>query len=111
MRYVLPLCIMLVVASSVAFGETDRIWLAQIVVQPAPQPQLLPLSSTTNTCVINCDTSAMICSNSCVVVGSAAATTAAVLREPASSTPTAVPSLVHAEAPPLLSRSALDTGP
>jgi len=77
MRCVLTLCIMLVVAgSSVAFGETDRIWLAQNVVQPAPQPQLLPQSSTTNACVINCDTSAMICSNSCVVVGSAAATPA-----------------------------------
>ena len=77
MRYVLPLCMLVVASSSVAFGETDRIRLAQIVVQPAPQPQLLPLSSTTNTCVINCDTLAMFCSNSCVVVGSAAATTAA----------------------------------
>ena len=76
MRYVLPLCIMLVAGSSIAFGETtDRIRLAQVV-QPAPQPQLLPLTSTTNACVINCDTSAMICSNSCVVVGSAAATPA-----------------------------------
>jgi hypothetical protein len=73
MRYVLPLCIMLVAGSSIAFGETtDRIRLAQVV-QPAPQPQLLPLTSTTNACVINCDTSAMVCSNSCV----GSATTAA----------------------------------
>ena len=75
MRYVLPLCILVVAGSSVALEETDRIRLAQTV-QPAPQPQLLPLSSTTNTCVINCDTSAMICSNSCVIVGSAATTAA-----------------------------------
>jgi hypothetical protein len=70
MRHALPLYVLLVaVGSSAALGQTGT-------VQPAPQPQLLPLSTTTNTCVINCDTSAMICSNSCVVVGSAATTAA-----------------------------------
>jgi hypothetical protein len=72
MRYVLLLCVLVVAGSSVAVGETDRIRLAQTVL-PAPQPQLLPLSSTNNTCVTNCDTAAMNCLNSCVVVGAAAA--------------------------------------
>jgi len=69
MRYALPLYVLLAAAcSSAAFGETDRIQLAQTV-QPAPLPQLLPQSSTTNACVINCDTLAMNCSNACVVAG------------------------------------------
>ena len=69
MRYTLPLYVLLAAfGSSAAFGETDRIQLAQTV-QPAPQPQLLPQSSTTNACVINCDTFAMNCSNACVVIG------------------------------------------
>jgi hypothetical protein len=69
MRYTLPLYVLLAAfGSSAAFGETDRIQLAQTV-QPAPQPQLLPQSSTTNACVINCDTLAMNCSNACVVIG------------------------------------------
>jgi hypothetical protein len=46
-------------------------------VQPAPQPQLLPQSSTTNACVINCDTFAMNCSNACVVIGPTTAAAAA----------------------------------
>ena len=71
MRYALPLYVLLAAfGSSAAFGETDRIQLAQSqTVQPAPQPQLLPQSSTTNACVINCDTLAMNCSNACVVIG------------------------------------------
>ena len=69
MRYTLPLYVLFAAfGSSAAFGETDRIQLAQTV-QPAPQPQLLPQSSTTNACVINCDTLAMNCSNACVVIG------------------------------------------
>jgi len=71
MRYTLPLYVLLAAfGSSAAFGETDRIQLAQSqTVQPAPQPQLLQQSSTTNACVINCDTFAMNCSNACVVIG------------------------------------------
>jgi hypothetical protein len=71
MRYALPLYVLLAAfGGSAAFGETDRIQLAQSqTVQPAPQPQLLPQSSTTNACVINCDTLAMNCSNGCVVIG------------------------------------------
>jgi hypothetical protein len=78
MRYVLPLYVLLAaVGSPAAFGETDRIQLAQSqTVQPAPQPQLLPQSSTTNACVINCDTVAMNCANSCVVVGPTTAASA-----------------------------------
>jgi hypothetical protein len=73
MRFALPLYVLLAaVGSSAAFGETDRIQLAQTV-QPAPLPQLLPQSSTTNACVINCDTLAMNCANACVVVGPTAA--------------------------------------
>ena len=75
MRYALSLYVLLAaLGSSAAFGETDRIQLAQgQTVQPAPQPQLLPQSSTTNACVINCDTLAMNCSNACVVIGPTAA--------------------------------------
>ena len=77
MRYALPLYVLLAAfGSSAAFGETDRIQLAQTV-QPAPQPQLLPQSSTTNACVINCDTLAMNCSNACVVIGPTTAAAAA----------------------------------
>jgi hypothetical protein len=77
MRYTLPLYVLLAAfGSSAAFGETDRIQLAQTV-QPAPQPQLLPQSSTTNACVINCDTLAMNCSNACVVIGPTTAAAAA----------------------------------
>jgi hypothetical protein len=78
MRYALPLYVLLVaVGGSAAFGETDRIQLAQSqTVQPAPQPQLLPQSSTTNACIINCDTLAMNCSNSCVVAGPTTAASA-----------------------------------
>jgi hypothetical protein len=77
MRYTLPLYVLFAAfGSSAAFGETDRIQLAQTV-QPAPQPQLLPQSSTTNACVINCDTLAMNCSNACVVIGPTTATAAA----------------------------------
>jgi hypothetical protein len=77
MRYTLPLYVLLAAfGSSAAFGETDRIQLAQTV-QPAPQPQLLPQSSTTNACVINCDTFAMNCSNACVVIGPTTAAAAA----------------------------------
>ena len=73
MRYALPLYVLLAaVGSSAAFGQTDRIQLAQTV-QPAPLPQLLPQSSTTNACVINCDTLAMNCSNACIVIGPTAA--------------------------------------
>jgi hypothetical protein len=80
MRYALPLYLVLAAAgSSAAWGESDRIQLAQSqTVAPAPQPQLLPQSSTTNACVINCDTVAMNCTNGCIVVGpttSAAANT------------------------------------
>src|ERR1700716_3229615 len=46
-------------------------------VQPAPPPQPLPQSSTTNACVINCDTFAMNCSNACVVIGPTTAAAAA----------------------------------
>jgi hypothetical protein len=77
MRYTLPLYVLFAAfGSSAAFGETDRIQLAQTV-QPAPQPQLLPQSSTTNACVINCDTLAMNCSNACVVIGPTTAAAAA----------------------------------
>ena len=77
MRYALSLYVLLAaVGSTAAFGETDRIQLAQTV-QPAPQPQLLPQSSTTNACVINCDTLAMNCTNACVVVGPTATATSA----------------------------------
>ena len=77
MRYTLPLYVLFAAfGSSAAFGETDRIQLAQTV-QPAPQPQLLPQSSTTNACVINCDTFAMNCSNACVVIGPTTAAAAA----------------------------------
>ena len=77
MRYTLPLYVLLAAfGSSAAFGETDRIQLAQTV-QPAPQPQLLPQSSTTNACVINCDTLAMNCSNACIVIGPTTAAAAA----------------------------------
>jgi hypothetical protein len=76
MRYVLPLFMLLAaLGTPAAFGEPERIQLAQSqTVQPAPQPQLLPQSSTTNACVINCDTVAMNCTNGCIVV---APTTAA----------------------------------
>ncbi len=70
MRYVLQLSILLaVLGTSAAFG-TDRIRLAQIV-QPTPQPapQLLPQTPTSLTCMVNCDTLAMNCQNSCVVIG------------------------------------------
>jgi hypothetical protein len=79
MRYALPLYVLLAAfGGSAAFGETDRIQLAQSqTVQPAPQPQLLPQSSTTNACVINCDTLAMNCSNACVVIGPTSAAAAA----------------------------------
>jgi hypothetical protein len=79
MRYALPLYVLLAAfGGSAAFGETDRIQLAQAqTVQPAPQPQLLPQSSTTNACVINCDTLAMNCSNACVVIGPTTAAAAA----------------------------------
>lgn len=45
--------------------------LAQNVVTPlpAPAPQLLPQTSTAASCLITCDTVAMNCQNSCVVVG------------------------------------------
>jgi hypothetical protein len=73
MRYVLQLGIVLaMLGTSAAFGA-DRIRLAQIVQPtPLPAPQLLPQSSTSLTCVINCDTLAMNCQNSCVVIGAVA---------------------------------------
>jgi hypothetical protein len=73
MRYVLQLGILLaVLGTSAAFGA-DLIRLAQIVQPtPLPAPQLLPQSSTSLTCVINCDTLAMNCQNSCVVIGAVA---------------------------------------
>jgi hypothetical protein len=73
MRY--ALCILLAASGSAAFGA-DRIALAQTgTVQPTvvPPPQLLPQTATSTTCIINCDTSAMICQNACIAVGSAAA--------------------------------------
>lgn len=78
MRCVLQLTILLVVlGSSAAFGAA-RVRLAQIVQPtPLPQPQLLPQTSTTLTCQINCDTLAMNCQNSCVVVGAVSGASAA----------------------------------
>ena len=71
MRYLL--CIVLTAACGSVAGAADRIELAQTV-QPTvvPPPQLLPQTSTSTTCIVNCDTSAMICQNACVVVGPAA---------------------------------------
>jgi hypothetical protein len=73
MRYLL--CILLALACGSAAGAADRIELAQTV-QPTvvPPPQLLPQTSTSTACIVNCDTSAMICQNTCV--GSAAQSTA-----------------------------------
>lgn len=67
MRNVLPLSIVLaVVGTSAAFG-TERIRLAQNVQPtPVPAPQLLPQAST---CTLSCDTQAMNCQNSCIIVG------------------------------------------
>jgi hypothetical protein len=65
MRYLL--CILLALGGGSAAGAGDRIELAQTV-QPTvvPPPQLLPQTATSTTCIINCDTSAMICQNTCV---------------------------------------------
>ncbi len=76
MRYLL--CILLAAGATSAAWAADRIELAQTgtgTVQPTvvPPPQLLPQTATSTTCIINCDTSAMICQNACVAVGSAAA--------------------------------------
>ncbi len=65
MRYLL--CILLALGGGSAAWAADRIELAQTV-QPTtvPPPQLLPQTSTSTACIINCDTSAMICQNACV---------------------------------------------
>jgi hypothetical protein len=69
MQYLL--CILLAAGAASAAWAGDRIELAQTgtgTVQPTvvPPPQLLPGTATSTTCIINCDTSAMICQNTCV---------------------------------------------
>jgi|SRR5215831_374387 len=76
MRYLL--CILLAAGATSAAWAADRIELAQTgtgTVQPTvvPPPQLLPQTATNTACIISCDTSAMICQNGCIGVGSAAA--------------------------------------
>ena len=59
MRYLL--CILLALGGGSAAGAGDRIELAQTVHPTVvPPPQLLPQTATSTTCIINCDTSAMI---------------------------------------------------
>ena len=70
MKRMLQLSILLALGGTSAVFAADRIRLAQTV-QPTPiaPPQLLPQATTSTSCLINCDTQAMNCQNSCVVVG------------------------------------------
>jgi hypothetical protein len=75
MRYAVR-ALLFAAAASIAIAQTD-VALAQSsqTVQPAPQPTLLPLSSTSTACLVACDTIAMNCQNACVVVGPISTTT------------------------------------
>jgi hypothetical protein len=77
MRYAVR-ALLVAAAASIAIAQTD-VALAQSsqTVQPAPQPTLLPQSSTSTACLVACDTVAMNCANACVVVGPVTTTTTA----------------------------------
>jgi len=71
MRYVLQVCIFLsVVGNSIAHAQQG-----QQQVQPVPLvPTPLIQSQTSTACLVNCNTQAMGCQNTCVVVGPATTT-------------------------------------
>jgi hypothetical protein len=62
MRYLS--CIVLLIAGvSTALAQSAQ------TVAPPPPPTLLPQTSTSTSCLVSCDTTAMNCQNGCVVVG------------------------------------------
>jgi hypothetical protein len=77
MAHALHLRVLLVALGAIAVLGSGRTLLAQQTVQPPPQPQLLPQTSTYSTCVLGCDTQAMSCLNNCVPIGPFAAPSAA----------------------------------
>jgi len=83
MRYAVR-ALLVAAAASIAIAQTD-VALAQSsqTVAPAPQPTLLPQSSTSTACLVACDTVAMNCQNACVVVGPVSTATAATTTSPA----------------------------
>jgi len=58
--------------------------LAQQTVAPAPQPQLLPQTSTYATCTLGCDLQAQACQGQCVPIGPFATSSAATSQCPLS---------------------------
>jgi len=65
MRAALSLCFLLVVTAAQAQSGT---------VTPVPLPQLAPIPSTSLACIVNCDTAAMNCLNSCTPASASVST-------------------------------------
>jgi hypothetical protein len=75
MRYVLPRSMLFVaVLVAIVLADSGSMLMAQTgqTVPPPPPLQLPPVASTSTACLVNCDTAAMNCLNSCVIVGPAA---------------------------------------
>jgi len=81
MAVALKLRILLVAAGIVTMPGT---LLAQQTVAPAPQPQLLPTTSTYATCTLGCDLQAQACQGQCVPIGPFATSSAATTQCPLS---------------------------
>ena len=70
MRYVLQVCILLILAGN---SPTQAQQSSTGVVQPSPlTPTPLISSQASTACLVGCDTQAMNCQNTCVVIGSSA---------------------------------------
>ena len=86
MRYLLPLCMLLALAGS-STAQAQQSSLSTGVVQPVPVvPTPLISSQNATACLTNCDTQAMNCQNSCIVVG-VSATPGAIAQGPVVSCP------------------------
>jgi hypothetical protein len=69
MRYLLPLCMLLALAGS-STAQAQQSSLSTGIVQPVPVVPTPLISSLTSTaCLTGCDTQAMNCQNSCIIVG------------------------------------------